>query len=375
MQILYIGFDVEGVGGIATYTRHQIRALRELGHAVQVVSVNKQDKRFTDGYADLHIPFASRASVVGQLTRATLFPNQRLDAVVLNHVYLGMFGRIARAVHGSPYSLNVYNIDILEKLPSLREWAFAAADLVISDCRFTIEQMPRFHARVPKTGLLYDPVDTEFFRAIPKAEARANIARRFNLNLDGRFVAVTVAHMAAPPNNNKGHRQTIEALKHLADPRFLYLVVGAGPDRPAIETYVQAHGVSEQVKFLGLVDQDALPFLYAGSDVAILVSRGGQGLGEGVPLGMIEASACGTAVIGGNEDGSIEAIDPARPNGFAINPASSTDLAARLRQLADDPALCASMGRNGTAMVNDVFRFDHFTRQQGDLLRQMTGRT
>lgn len=372
MHVLYLGFDVEGVGGIATYSRHQVRALRDLGHRVHVVSVDKQDKVFAAGYADRHIPFASRAGVVTALARTVAAPPQPIDLVMLNHVYLGMFGRLARWRHGCPYIINTYNIDILARLPALREYAFAGADLVIADCRYTIEHMPRFHARVPPTGLLYDPVDVDFFRPIPKPDARADISRRFALaDLERRFLIVTVAHMAGPPNNNKGHRQTIEALRQLADPRFLYLIVGAGPDRPAIEAHIHDQGVGEQVKFLGLVDQAALPSLYAGADVAVLVAKGGPGLGEAVPLGLIEASACGTAFVCGNEDGSVEAIDAQQPNGFAIDPARPDELAARLRQLADDPALCAEMGRHGKAMVDRVFRYEKFVEQQDRLLRQV----
>jgi glycosyltransferase involved in cell wall biosynthesis len=372
MDILYIGFDVEGIGGIATYSRHQVRALRDLGHAVYVLSVDKQPKIFAPGCADRHVPFSDRARVVAHLARAVAFPARRFDVVMLNHVYLGMFGLIARALRGTPYTLNVYNIDILVRLPALREFAFNRANLVIADCRYTIDNLPQFHSRVPATGLLYDPVDIGFFRPIPKPEARRELERRFSLEtLDGRFVAVTVAHMAGAPNNNKGHRQTIEALRQLADPRFLYLIVGEGPDRPEIEAHVREHGVGAQVKFLGLVPQDTLPYLYAGADAAILVARGGLGLGEAVPLGLIEAAACGTAFICGNEDGSVEAIDPRRPNGFAIDPARADQLAARLRQLAADPALAARMGRNGEAVVADTFCYEKFVAQQGALLRRV----
>lgn len=372
MQILYIGFDVGGVGGIATYTRHQLRALRDLGHKLEVLSVDKQDRIFAAGYADRHIPFASRATVVSALLKAVLAPSRRFDLVMLNHVYLAMFGQVARWRWGRSYALNVYNIDILTRLPALREYAFSRADLVIADCQYTIDNLPQFHPIVPPTGLLYDPVDTGFFRPIAKPEARREIERRFGLSgLDQRTIAVTVAHMAGPPNNNKGHRQTIEALRQLKDPRFLYLIVGAGPDRPAIEAHVREHGVGEQVKFLGLVDQDALPFLYAGADAAILVAKGGPGLGEAVPLGLIEASACGTAFICGNEDGSVEAIDSAKPNGFAIDPSSVTALADCLRRFADEPGLALNMGQNGIGMVDRSFKYERFMAQQGALLARL----
>ena len=372
MQILYIGFDVGGVGGIATYTRHQLRALRDLGHGLEVLSIDKQDRIFAVGHADRHIPFAGRAQVIGALLKAALAPARRFDLVMLNHVYLAMFGRVARWRWGKPYALNVYNIDILTRLPSLREYAFARADLVIADCQYTIDNLPQFHPQIPPTGLLYDPVDTGFFRPIAKPEARREIERRFGLSeLDQRSIAVTVAHMAGPPNNNKGHRQTIEALRQLQDPRFLYLIVGSGPDRPAIEAHVREQGVGEQVKFLGLVDQDALPFLYAAADAAILVAKGGPGLGEAVPLGLIEASACGTAFICGNEDGSVEAIDPANPNGFAIDPSNVAALAACLRRFADEPGLALNMGQNGIGMVDRSFKYERFMAQQGALLARL----
>src|ERR1041385_8546670 len=149
MNILYIGFDVEGVGGIATYSRHQVRALRDLGHSVDVLSVDKQPKIFAPGYADRHIPFSDRLSVVTQLTRAVAFPPRRFDVMMLNHVYLAMFGLIARTLRGTPYTLNVYNIDILVRLPALREFAFNRANLVIADCRYTIDSLPQFHSRIP----------------------------------------------------------------------------------------------------------------------------------------------------------------------------------------------------------------------------------
>ena len=368
MKILYIGFDIEGVGGIATYSRHQIRALKALGHDVFALSIDRQDKFAERGLVDRRLPFAGKAGAVARAL--AIMAGRRFDATMLNHVYLGGLGLAAKRLRATPYALNVYNIDILCPLPGLREYAFARADLVMADCEYTIRGMPKFHATVPPTGLLYDPVDVGFFRPIDQAQARAEIARRFGLALEGKFVLVTVAHMAGPPNNNKGHRQTIEALARIADPRFVYLVVGEGPDRPAIEAHARAHGVGTRVHFAGLVPQDALPACYASADVAILIARGGPGLGEAVPLGLIEAAACAVPFVCGNEDGSPEAIDEARPNGVAIDPGSVDALVATLRDLAGDEARRRLMGANGKRVVDDVFAFDKFAARQGALIER-----
>ncbi|MFO0293379.1 MAG: glycosyltransferase family 4 protein [Rhodospirillales bacterium] len=373
MRILYIGFDIEGVGGIATYSRHQIRALRQLGAEVFALSLDKQRDFAERGLVDRRFPFRGKLDAVarGLATVAT----RRFDAVMVNHVYLAALGLAARRLKGTPYALNVYNIDILCALPRLREYAFAEADLVLADCRYTIDNMPRFHPRMPPTGLLYDPVDVSFFRPMPAAAARAEVMRRFPAigDIAGRFICVTVAHMAGPPNNNKGHRQTIEALARMEDRRFLYLVVGDGPDRSAIEAHVRAHGVDDRVFLTGLVPQDALPFLYASADVAILIARGGPGLGEAVPLGLLEAAAAGVPFVCGDEDGSVEAIDPQRPNGIAIDPADVGALVEALGLLAGDEARRREMGVNGTRVVDEVFRFERFVENQGAHLARHLG--
>ena len=372
MNILYIGFDIEGVGGIATYSRYQVRALRDLGHRLFAVSLNKQDVSIERGFADRHIAFGNKYRALLNFLRVLRERSGSFDTVVINHVYLAPFGWLARLMTGAPYVVNVYNIDILTGLTAPREFAFGRADLVLADCQYTIDRLSNFHRRVPPTGLLYDPVDTGFFRPIARDGARKEVERRFDLKgLADRFIVTTVAFMGDPPN--KGHHQTIDALRELNDPRSLYLVVGDGPMRLQIEDHARQAGVASQVAFLGLVEQSALPFLYNAGDVTVLVSRGGPGLGEAVPLGLIEAAACGVPFICGNQDGSIEAISPTHPNGFAIDPDSAGQLAARLRELADNPEKRAAMGANGKRFVDEVFTYPKFVERQGDLLVRHLG--
>ena len=206
-----------------------------------------------------------------------------------------------------------------------------------------------------------------------KPAARAEIARAYGWNdLDGRFLVTTVAAMLLPPN--KGQRQTIDAIAKLSDPRILYVVVGSGPDREAMEAYAKAAGVGAQVRFTGRAPQEQLPLLYAAADVATLVARGGPGWGEAVPLGLIEAAACGTAFVCGNEDGSPEAILADDPCGVAISPLDIDALAATLATLRDDPPLCARMGAAGIRTVEKVFAFDRYVEQQARLLARFENR-
>ncbi|MBI3503789.1 MAG: glycosyltransferase family 4 protein [Proteobacteria bacterium] len=374
MRILFLGFDIEGYGGIATYSRHQVAALKRLGHAVETVSIDKQDGApLAPGIADRKLPFENRLRAVATLVKEAIAARGRYDLVMLNHVFLAGLGWLVKKTSGTPFTVNVYNIDILTKLPALREAAFAAADLVIADCQYTIDWMPKYRNFVPPTGLLYDPVDVAFFKPMAKDAARAELAKAYGWNdLAGRFLVTTVAAMLLPPN--KGQRQTIDAIAKLKDPRILYVIVGSGPDREAMEAHAAAAGIAAQVRFTGRAPQAQLPLLYAAADVATLVARGGPGWGEAVPLGLIEAAACGTAFLCGNEDGSPEAIDDADPCGFALGPLDVDAIAGRLAALRDDPALCTRMGAAGIRTVGKLFAFDRYVEQQERLLKRFVDR-
>ena len=375
MRILFLGFDIEGYGGIATYSRYQVAALKRLGHTLDIVSIDKQPGApLAPGIADRKLPFENRLRAVATLVKEAVAARGRYDLVMLNHVFLAGLGWLVKKMSGTPFTVNVYNIDILTKLPALREAAFAAADLVIADCQYTIDWMPKYRSFVPPTGLLYDPVDVNFFKPSDKQAARAELAKAYGWNdLSGRFIVTTVAAMLLPPN--KGQRQTIDAIAKLKDPRLLYVIVGSGPDREAMEAYAAAAGIAAQVRFTGRAPQAQLPLLYVAADVATLVARGGPGWGEAVPLGLIEAAACGTAFLCGNEDGSPEAIDAADPCGFALSPLDVDAIARKLALLRDDPALCADMGAAGIRTVEKLFAFDRYVEQQERLLQRFAART
>jgi glycosyltransferase involved in cell wall biosynthesis len=80
---------------------------------------------------------------------------------------------------------------------------------------------------------------------------------------------------------------------HRADIPNSYLVfVGEGPLRNELEREAERLGISNKVRFLGFVNQSALPEVYVSSDVMVLPS-------EYEPFGLVvnEAMLCGCGVI------------------------------------------------------------------------------
>ena len=107
--------------------------------------------------------------------------------------------------------------------------------------------------------------------------------------------------------------------------------------------------------------------LYSYGHVFSLVTECGLGMGEGIPLTPLEAMACRTPIIVGNQDGSREAVfEPI--NGYVISPGELDLHAEIIGNLADDPALLELLATNAEATARRYFSYDLFKAKHKELL-------
>jgi glycosyltransferase involved in cell wall biosynthesis len=106
-----------------------------------------------------------------------------------------------------------------------------------------------------------------------------------------------------------------------------YLVAGRGDDLPRLQALAVSLGLQDVFTPLGFVDSANLPKLYASADAFVMPSTG-----EGFGIVFLEAMACGTPVLAGNRDGSVDALDGGRL-GLLVDPLHSSTIAAGILQL------------------------------------------
>lgn len=113
-------------------------------------------------------------------------------------------------------------------------------------------------------------------------------------------------------------------------------ILGLGPLRATLEREVAVRGLAGEVEFLGF---DPNPYRYlARAALAVQTSRV-----EGLPGTIIQAMACGTPVVATDCDfGPREVITDGR-DGYLVPVGDAAQVAARLAQLLDQPALRARM--------------------------------
>ena len=121
------------------------------------------------------------------------------------------------------------------------------------------------------------------------------------------------------------------------------LVVGDGPDRPALEAAARRGRVP--VRFCGFQD-DVSPLL-AAADVFVQPSRS-----EGLPFALLEAMAHGVPVVCARVGGMPGVVDGC---GVLVPPDDPAALADALRDLVHDPAGRQQLGAAGRARVTRDF--------------------
>ena len=185
------------------------------------------------------------------------------------------------------------DINLIPQYPRPRrliQRAAEGADGMVAVCQALKDTMVELGVASERIIVLRNGVDLTRFRPIDRREARGT------LNLV-RPTLASVGHLV----ERKGHHHVIGALAQL--PAMDLLIVGGGEERKALEQLAARLGVSDRVRFMGAVDQDALRLIYNAVDALVLASSR-----EGWANVLLESMACGTPVVASAVWGTPEVV-------------------------------------------------------------------
>ena len=99
----------------------------------------------------------------------------------------------------------------------------------------------------------------------------------------------------------KGHDLVIRALASFPEARLF--LIGRGPQERSLRALATTLGLSERVRFMGLLTQHELAQIYGAADLLVLASSR-----EGWASVLLESMACGTPVVATDVGGAKEVI-------------------------------------------------------------------
>jgi glycosyltransferase involved in cell wall biosynthesis len=137
--------------------------------------------------------------------------------------------------------------------------------------------------------------------------------------------------------------------------RFVIKIAGTGPLRASLQQQAHELGIADCVKFVGRADDIAALF----SRSAFLVHVSDL---EGCPNAVIEAMACGRAVVA-TDAGDIPFIVDDCKTGFVVRRGDDSMLVERMVTLITDNDLCRSMGKAGRVKAEREFGLDRLVAE------------
>lgn len=248
---------------------------------------------------------------------AVLAFSTRFDVILCGHLNFMSLAATLAKLGSAKLWLQTHGIEAWAPRGAFARRSLAACDLVTCVSRYTRSRLLEWSDIAPERVRVLPNTVRAGFAPRPR---RAELVERHGLA--GRRVVTTVGRLAGA-ERYKGHDRLIRALPGILARRSdaAYLIVGSGDDEPRLRALAQAAGVARHVVFAGEVAADELPDYFALADVFAMPSTG-----EGFGIVFLEAAACGLPVIGGNADGSRDALADGAI-GRLIDPLSQDELA------------------------------------------------
>ena len=228
------------------------------------------------------------------------------------------------------------------------QWAMRNAAALISVSAGLKTAMVELGASAEKITVLRNGIDLNLFRLSDPGPVRSA------WNIKGKLL-LSVGHLI----HRKGHHLAIQALTELPD--WTLAIVGEGPERARLQTLATALNVDDRVVFCGSHSHESLPAYYAAADLLILASSR-----EGWANVLLEAMACGTAVVASNIPGNAEVVNDVAA-GEVVRENTSACFADTIRR-----TYARKIPRAATRAYAEHFSWDATSQGQLDLFRRVT---
>jgi L-malate glycosyltransferase len=233
----------------------------------------------------------------------------------------------------------------------------ALADGIVANC----EAMRRHLAddcSIPerKIELCFNGLDTRVFHPAPRCRPPA---------LADASLVIGAVSVLRPA---KGIPCLLDAfaLVRAARPGVRLLVVGGGPDAPALSARADALGLGDSCIFEPATN-DVVPWLHA-LDIFVLPS-----VSEALSNSLMEAMACGCCSVASRVGGNPELIRD-EENGLLFEVSNPRDLADRLIRLIDAPALRGELAGRAAGAIAARFSLESSVRSMQEIYRRFLDR-
>ncbi|UFS72829.1 glycosyltransferase family 4 protein [Geomonas sp. RF6] len=248
-------------------------------------------------------------SIVGFIRK--LHRENPFDIIDVHWAYPDGYAGVALAnLLGVPVSVSLRGSDIhtYTKKAAIRKLivhTLQQADLIIPVAQSMVSLVENLGVSPERVLVVPNGVNGSIFTPMDRAEARAKVGLR-----TGSTVVLSVGRLEKPKRFDLLLRACTK-LRQGIKADLQLVIVGDGSLGEELKTLVIEHGMTENVLFVGEVENKDLAPWYCAADLFCLASDN-----EGCPNVLLEAAACGTPIVASNVGGVPELVS--RENGLVV---------------------------------------------------------
>lgn len=300
-------FDFEG--GIEKFSYFFVKALKDILPDAEYVFFIKNDKVCLENPL---FPNNCKVRLYGKLPRLLrtfVFAGQILievlrkkpDLIICGHLYFSPIAYWIRKIWDIPYWIIVHGREAWGIKSRRLHKALINAYRILSVSNYTRNKLIKEHVIGPEKIMLFpNTFDENMFRIGHKPEY---LFKRYGID-NSSSIILTVARLNKI-QQYKGYDKILRSLPEIIRvvPNVHYIIVGRGSDCGRIKNIVSDLKLESSVTLAGFVTDRELCDHYNLCDLFAMPSKA-----EGFGIVFLEALACGKPVLGGNQDGTVDAL-------------------------------------------------------------------
>ncbi|HRO41217.1 MAG TPA: asparagine synthase (glutamine-hydrolyzing) [Flavipsychrobacter sp.] len=311
-------------GGIEKFNRCLLKALHETEEEGSLLTnaMSPYDHLADETY----FPQDKYKGFQGKRLRFVLYAlmNAALkDTVIVGHLNLAPVGcLIKKFFPKTKLILITHGIEVWSPLEGQRKKMLEVSDLILSVSNFTKSKLIDIQG-LPESKIKVFPNTIDPFFRVPKVfYVNKEIRREYNFSASDP-VLFTLSRLSGR-EKYKGYDLVIQCLPELKKqfPTVRYIIAGKydNEEKARLDNLITSLGLEENVFLTGYLAEKSLLEYYQTADLFIMPSRK-----EGFGIVFLEALICGLPVIGGNQDGSVDALRNGEL-GILVNPTSMSEI-------------------------------------------------
>jgi D-inositol-3-phosphate glycosyltransferase len=386
----------DAAGGQNVYVRQVGEALAKLGWQVDLFTRKTDPDQSTivqhlphcrtirlSAGPETYIPrdqlFEHMPEFVESFTKFQAKDGGNYPLVHTNYWMSGWVGLQLKASHGIQVAHTYHSLGAV-KYASMSERAAIArlrldverqileqSDCVVATSPQEREQLRSFVSHKGKIEVIPCGTDTQNFRVLPKAQARAQLGLS-----ESEKIVLYVGRF----DPRKGIETLVRSFAKVAaagevTPLRLVVVGGSHSEQAdsweqgRIQQLVRESGIAAQTTFVGSVNHERLPLFYTAADVCVIPSHY-----EPFGLVAIEAMACGTPVIASDVGGLKFTVVPGE-TGLLVAPKDIDGFAIAMQQVLSREDWAAQAGTRAANWVQENFSWTGVAAHLSELYRWM----